>query len=107
MYAKIHFERSDVEYEEIPADHDRLLTPVMEAFNCRFKSYRSGAEARDAYTQAKADVDGDPHVTMFGVMEDFRAAVAARPGAGTWQAFRKEATAAIAPFFFTMDFIDG
>ena len=105
MYTKISFDRADEAYDENRANAEQLTASVMDAFNRRFADYGQGAAALAEYRRVKTEIDNDPNMTMFGVLEAFRAAIEAHPAARNWAVFEQEATAAIQPFYFSMHFI--
>lgn len=104
IVSTVTFDRTDAPYDPEAAEIDGLHGAVMDAFNRRFSGFEQGAGAQEAYRHVRADVEADTTLSLFGVLEAFRAALAAHPDAREWEAFEHEAAAAIAPFCFSMRF---
>lgn len=104
IVSTVTFDRIDAPYDPQPAEIDGLHGAVMEAFNQHFAGFDQGAKAQATYKQVRADINADTTIPLFGVLEAFRAALAARPDAREWEAFEQEAAAKIAPFCFSIRF---
>lgn len=104
MIATLSFDRIDAPHELKPDELNGLHGSVMESFNRHFGGFDQGAGALETYRRVQADINADTTLPLFGVLEAFKAALAAHPDALEWSAFENEAAAKIAPFCFSIRF---
>lgn len=104
IVSTVTFDRIDAPYDPEPAEINGLHGAVMDTFNRHFGSFDQGAGAQAHYRRIQADINADTTIPLFGVLEAFRAALAAHPDALEWAAFESEAAALIAPYSFSIRF---
>lgn len=103
-YAVISFDRNDEPSDWTQTDVSGLHGDVMAVLESHFVDYAEASAAKEEYERVKAQVDADPNMTIFSVLETFRAALAAHPPAKEWAEVESEVAAKIAPFSFSIKF---
>ncbi len=81
-----------------------LEDTVFASLEYHFDGYNAAAVAQREYARLMNEIDtGAPN--LFGAFEAARAGLEARPPAKVWRTFQKDAEAAIAPFCFSIRFL--